>query len=77
MTFMHRELDLLAWEVIEHATRVNAELMGLSDDIGSLEPGKYAEIIAVRRNPLEKIETLENISFVMKGGVPYTALIDD
>lgn len=53
---------------IRSATVNAAELLGWQDRVGSLEPTKFADVIAVRENPLEKIETLENVMFVMKGG---------
>ena len=51
-----------------------AKLLGWSADIGSLEPGHYADIIAVPGNPLEDITTLEHVVFVMKGGVIVRAV---
>jgi len=50
------------------ATVGAAELLGMSERIGTLEPGKYADLIAVEENPLEDIETLLEVPFVMKGG---------
>jgi len=51
-----------------------ARLLGWSADIGSLEAGHYADIIAVAGNPLEDISTLEHVLFVMKGGVIFRPL---
>jgi imidazolonepropionase-like amidohydrolase len=48
-----------------------ADLMGWTDKVGSLEPGKWADVIAVSGDPLKDIRTLEHVSFVMKGGVIY------
>lgn len=48
-----------------------ADLMGWSDKIGSIEPGKWADIIAVEDDPLKDIRTLQHVSFVMKGGTVY------
>ncbi|MFH1573840.1 MAG: amidohydrolase family protein, partial [Acidobacteriota bacterium] len=56
---------------IRSATSIAAEVMGWSDRVGSLEPGKYADLIAVAGNPLENITELERVRFVMKGGVIY------
>ena len=43
-------------------------------DIGTIEPGKYADIIAVTADPLKKITELESVDFVMQGGTVYKAL---
>jgi imidazolonepropionase-like amidohydrolase len=48
-----------------------ADLMGWTDRVGSLEPGKWADVIAVSGDPLKDIRTLQHVSFVMKGGVIY------
>jgi imidazolonepropionase-like amidohydrolase len=45
-----------------------AKLLGWEGDIGELKPGRYADVIAVRGNPLEDIAVLEHVAFVMKGG---------
>ena len=55
--------------IIHAATRDAAELLGLQDRIGTLEPGKQADIIAVPGDPLKDITALERATFVMKGGV--------
>ena len=55
-------------EAIKAATVVNASILGMSDQIGSLEIGKLADIIAVHENPLQNIKALEKVSFVMKDG---------
>jgi imidazolonepropionase-like amidohydrolase len=53
------------------ATSVSAELMGWQDRIGTLEPGKLADVVAVKGNPLEDISAMTRVSFVMKDGVIY------
>jgi imidazolonepropionase-like amidohydrolase len=53
---------------IQSATINAADLIGWADDIGSIETGKYADIIAVDGNVLEDIKQLEHVKFVMKGG---------
>ncbi len=56
---------------IQAATVSNATLFGWADNIGSITPGKFADIVAVEGDPLSNISILENVSFVMKGGVTY------
>src|SRR5437660_6216981 len=56
---------------IVSATRVSAEIMGWSDRVGTVERGKFADIIAVAGDPLRDISELERVSWVMKGGVIY------
>jgi imidazolonepropionase-like amidohydrolase len=53
---------------IVSATSLNAEIMGWSDRVGSVESGRYADIIAVSGNPLQDITELQRVRFVMKGG---------
>jgi imidazolonepropionase-like amidohydrolase len=55
-------------EALQAATLNAAELLGLSDQIGALEAGKFADIIAVSGDPLADIGNIEKIVFVMKGG---------
>ena len=55
-------------DAITSATSVSAMIMGWESDVGSLEPGKYADVIAVPGNPLDDITALERVIWVMKGG---------
>jgi len=55
-------------EAIRSATLVSAELMGWEDRVGSLQPGRFADLIAVDGDPLDDVTVLEDIPFVMKGG---------
>ena len=55
-------------EAIRSATINAADLLGWADDIGAIEPGKYADLIAVDGDVLSDIKQLEHVKFVMKGG---------
>jgi imidazolonepropionase-like amidohydrolase len=57
-----------ALAVVRAATVNAAELMGRQEDIGSLEAGKYADLVAVEGDPLTDITVLQQVKFVMKGG---------
>ena len=58
-------------EAIQAATRSAAELLGDSANLGTLEAGKYADIVAVQGDPIADIKVVEQVGFVMKGGVAY------
>jgi imidazolonepropionase-like amidohydrolase len=58
-------------EALRAATMNGAELQGRSKDIGTLDPGKFAVIVAVDRDPLSDITEMEKVVFVMKGGEVY------
>lgn len=62
------KLGLTPLEAIQAATITSSELLGWQDRIGTIEPGKYADIIAVRSDPLADITQLQNVLWVMKGG---------
>lgn len=58
-------------QAIMSATSLTAELLGWEDKVGEIAPGKYADIIAVHGDPLDDISELEDVDFVMKGGIVY------
>jgi imidazolonepropionase-like amidohydrolase len=58
-------------EALFAATRNAADLIGASDRIGSIQPGRYADIVAVAGDPLKDVGEFEHVRFVMKGGVIY------
>ncbi len=60
-----------AAEALQSATVTNAKVLGMSDEIGSIEPGKLADIIAVPADPIQDVKVLMNVPFVMKNGVVY------
>jgi imidazolonepropionase-like amidohydrolase len=55
-------------DAIQAATIHAADLLGWSDRVGTLEKGRYADLIAVDGDPLTDVRVLENVRFVMKGG---------
>jgi imidazolonepropionase-like amidohydrolase len=65
------EYGMTPLQAIRTATVNAAELLQWSDRIGSIEPGKYADLIAVSGDPLKDITVLDNVKFVMKGGVVF------
>jgi imidazolonepropionase-like amidohydrolase len=58
-------------EAIQAGTVNAADLMGWSDKVGALEPGKWADVIAVSGDPLKDVKLLQHVAFVMKAGVVY------
>jgi imidazolonepropionase-like amidohydrolase len=62
------KLGLTALQSIQSATINAADLLGWPDKVGAVEPGKWADIIAVDGDPLQDVTTLERVKFVMKGG---------
>ena len=66
-----REYGMTPLQAIQSATLNGADLMGWTGKAGTLEPGKWADVIAVKGDPLKDITTLQHVSFVMKGGVVY------
>jgi imidazolonepropionase-like amidohydrolase len=62
------KLGLTPLQAIQAATVNDADLLGWSDKIGTIEPGKWADLIAVDGDPLQDVTTLERVKFVMKGG---------
>jgi imidazolonepropionase-like amidohydrolase len=65
------QLGMTPLAALQTATINAADLMGWSAKTGTLEPGKWADIIAVDKNPLDDVRVLENVKFVMKSGVIY------
>jgi imidazolonepropionase-like amidohydrolase len=58
-------------DAIIAATGSAADLIGATESIGSVRPGRYADIVAVSGDPLSDITELERVKFVMKGGEIY------
>jgi imidazolonepropionase-like amidohydrolase len=67
----YTEAGMTPMQIIRAATSGSAELLGMQDRIGTLEPGKLADIIGVPGDPTKDVKALERVRFVMKGGVIY------
>ncbi len=70
------KFGLTPMQAIQSATSSAADLLGWKDKVGSITVGKLADIVAVTADPLQNITALENIQFVMKGGVVYKNLLN-
>ncbi len=67
----HVDLGMTPMEAIVAATRVNARILGLADDLGTIEPGKIADIVVVRGDPRFSITALDDPELVVKEGKVY------
>ncbi len=65
------EAGLTPIQAIQSATITPAKWLGADENVGSIETGRFADIIAVKQNPLENIRALEDVQWVMKGGKVY------
>lgn len=71
---VHREIELYTMagftpiEAIQAATIVPARAMGMDKELGTIEPGKRADLILVNGNPLQDIHNIRNVEFVMTNG---------
>lgn len=65
------KLGMTPLAAIQTATVNAADLLGWTKQVGTLEPGKFADLIAVDGDPTKDVTTLEHVRFVMKGGVVY------
>jgi len=63
------ERGMTPMEAIQSATSVAARFMGWSDRVGSIAPGRYGDVIAVKGDPLQDIRRLQDVAVVVKGGV--------
>jgi imidazolonepropionase-like amidohydrolase len=70
------DMGLTPLQSIQAGTVNAADLLGWSDRVGTLEPGKFADIVAVEGDPIANVHVLENVSFVMKGGQVVKASAD-
>jgi len=68
---VHVDMGMTPLRAIAAATRVNAQIIGKARDLGSIEPGKIADIIVVNGNPLFDITALSRVEVVVKDGVVY------
>ncbi|HBM82802.1 MAG TPA: Xaa-Pro dipeptidase, partial [Halieaceae bacterium] len=66
-----QEAGMTPMEILVSATVSAADLIDMSGTLGTLEPGKHADIIALETSPLDDIASLLDVGFVMKGGNVY------
>ena len=65
------EAGMPAMEAIQSATIASARLLKVDQELGSVTPGKIADLVAVPGDPLQDIQLMGKVSFVMKAGVVY------
>ncbi len=68
---VYTRLGMTNLQAIQSSLINGADLLGWSDKVGTIEPGKWADIIAVDGDPLSDIKVLQHVRFVMKGGTVY------
>jgi imidazolonepropionase-like amidohydrolase len=71
--YMVRYSRMTPMDAIVASTRAAADLLGIGAEVGTVEPGKWADLIAVRRDPTEDAGAVEEIAWVMKGGTIVAA----
>jgi imidazolonepropionase-like amidohydrolase len=64
----YRDSGMTPWQIIQAATVNGAELLDWQDRIGSIEAGKFADLVATSGDPSQDVTELEKVKFVMKGG---------
>jgi imidazolonepropionase-like amidohydrolase len=67
----YADYGMTPMEAIQTGTSNAAELLGWADKLGTIEPGKWADLIAVSGDPLKDIKELQNVKFVMKSGIVH------
>jgi len=73
----HVDVGMPPQQAISIATRINAQILGRGDELGTIEPGKLADIIVVKGNPLFDIVALSNVEVVVKDGVVCKRVVPD
>ncbi len=62
-----------SYEAMRAATRHGAEMLGLAEDVGTIEVGKLADLVVLEKDPLENIRSSDDLVYVIKGGIVYDA----
>lgn len=68
---LYVKAGMTSLQALQSATTQSAKMLGMEADVGRIQPGKYADIVAVEADPTQDISALRTIDFVMKGGVVY------
>ena len=63
------EVGATPMQALSFGTAAAAELLGIGEELGTLEPGKKADLVAVTGNPLQDIDALRGVRLVLRGGV--------
>jgi len=72
---VHVDMGMTPMRAIAAATRVNAQIIGRGRELGSIEPGKIADLIVVNGNPLFDITALSHVDLVVKDGLVYKGAV--
>lgn len=75
--WMFEQGGMTPLEALRAATLAGAQYLGMGAHLGSLEPGKFADLVVLDANPLENIRNSERVSMVMKNGVLYNENLDE
>ena len=67
----HVDTGMAPQRAISSATRINAQILGKGNELGTIEPGKLADVIVVRGNPLFDVTALAQVEVVVKDGKVY------
>jgi imidazolonepropionase-like amidohydrolase len=65
---LQHDLGMPAMDVLQSATRISAEALGISAEVGTLEPGKRADLILIEGNPLDDLDVLSRVRWVIRDG---------
>jgi imidazolonepropionase-like amidohydrolase len=68
---LHVQAGIPVWDVLQLATNLAAERLGVADRTGTIQPGKEADIVFLKTNPLENIANIRDVDMVLSDGRAY------